>query len=350
MDINDAKDEIDTLISNARFRCHRAIRVAEILYHSRTETEIQLSEVEGYRVKSANWRDEVSERLTGKGSTSSRSYQKDFSSLIEPKALKKLDEVNRENNGIIESYIYHRLKSDKWQGLINAQDYIFESSVPEFSFEDYIDLAEESGLQEDSILEISVFALFNAIANELEAKAKLEIGNPDEDILQEFKQFTEIFLGVNADKSSYETLVEIYRPGKGTYAADKGIDIGTNFGTMVQVKHVSLDGSTASKIENRAFVGNVVVVCREAEKEVIQKVAEQLGYDKVKAVVTIDDLESWYETAFDKYPERIGAKALDALREEFGREFQRGDWKIPDIDDFMDERNYPEPSGVWQSK
>ena len=46
MSIEDAKEEIDTLINNARFRCFRPIRVAEILYHSRTEANVALEKWE----------------------------------------------------------------------------------------------------------------------------------------------------------------------------------------------------------------------------------------------------------------------------------------------------------------
>lgn len=88
MDIEDAKAEIDTLINNARFRCFRPIRVAEILYHSRTVDDVALEAPESYRVDSGRWRDDISLRLTGKASSSSRSYQKDFSDLIDPESIR----------------------------------------------------------------------------------------------------------------------------------------------------------------------------------------------------------------------------------------------------------------------
>jgi HaeII restriction endonuclease. len=119
MDIDDAKAEIDTLINNARFRCFRPIRVAEILYHSRTEANVALENPESYRVESGRWRDTVSVRLTGKASSSSKSYQKDFSDLIDPASLSKLDALNRIENGLVESYIYH--DSNKTSGDHSSQ-------------------------------------------------------------------------------------------------------------------------------------------------------------------------------------------------------------------------------------
>ncbi|MFB6224888.1 MAG: HaeII family restriction endonuclease [Candidatus Paceibacteria bacterium] len=349
MSVSNAKSEIDTLINNARFRCHRPIRIAEILYHSRTDSDIDISNVESYRVDSANWRDEISIRLTGKGSSSSRSYQKDFSNLIEPSVLEVLDDVNQEG-GIVENYIYRRLKNDKWSGLIAAQEYVTETDVDEFSFEEYMGLTDESGLEEDSILEISVYALFQAITEELGAKAKLELESPDETILSDFKKFVETFLGLGEGEVTIQTNVDIHRAGQGTYAADKGVDIGTNFGTMVQVKHVTLDTDQARSIENNAYVDRIVIVCRDAERELITSVSSQLGFDKIAGVVTLSELEEWFNMCFGKYQTRLGSKVLQYLRNEFKKEFQTGDYRIPDIDEFFEERGYEadDLSGMWE--
>ena len=337
----EAKDEIDTMIDNARFRCFRPIRVAEILYHSRTEGGFDLSDPQTYRVGSGRWRDEIAKELTGKGSSSSKSYQKDFLDLIS-RALPALDQLNKQNPGIVENYIYRRLKEDKWGGLIDARSYVNDADVTDFSLEEYMSLTEESGLQEDALMEIAVYALFSAVAEFLEAKAKLELENPDEEVLRDFDRFVEIFLGVNKESPSLETLVRIHRAGSGTYSSDKGVDIGTNFGTMVQVKHVSLTHSTARKIEDQTYVDRIVVVCREADKEIIDNVAKQLGYDKIRAIVTLQDLIKWYDTAFEEYRDSIGAGLLENLRTEFNDEFTEGSFRIPRMDEFMQERGYDE--------
>lgn len=349
MSVVEAQAQIDTLITNSRFRCYRPIRIAEILYHSRTDTEIDIADVESYRVKSATWRDQVSKRLTGKASTSSRSYQKDFSNLIKPEQLAVLDRVNREHDGLVEAYIYHRLKTDKWSGLIAAQEYISEVSVDEFSFETYLSFTDESGLEEDSMLEIAVYALFKGITSELDATAKLELGSPDADILADYSDFVSLFLGLDDGETCFETPVDIHRAGGGTYAADKGIDIGTNFGTMVQVKHVSLDMSNAQSIDETAHVDRLVVVCREADAAVIQNVSAQLGFDKIRGVVTIAELKTWYNRCFDA-SSSLNSVVLSNLRHAFEAEFQRGSWRIPAIDDFLAERGYTDIDfhGRWQ--
>jgi len=350
MDIDDAKAEIDTLINNARFRCFRPIRVAEILYHSRTEANVALENPESYRVESSRWRDTVSVRLTGKASSSSKSYQKDFSDLIDPASLSKLDALNRIENGLVESYIYHRLKQDKWGSLIAARDYINESSVADFSFEKYMELTTEvGGLQDDALLEIAVYALFNSIAEALDAKAKLEIETPDEEILDDFSDFVSTFMGLDAGETTFETMVDVHRAGKATYAADKGIDIGTNFGTMVQVKYVTLSRDNATDIENNSYVDRVVVVCRDADKEVIESVSNQLGFERIRAIVTTGDLTEWYAVALENYPELLGEPLLGHLRSEFNDEYGSGETKVPPVDDLISERGYDdhELTGQW---
>lgn len=340
MSVEDAKAEIDTLIGNSRFRCYRPLRVAEILFRSRTDAEIDIADPESYRVASARWRDEISERLTGKGSTSSRSYQKDFSDLLSPEDLGVLDRVNRENDGLVECYIYSKLRHDKWGGLIAAQEYVESADVDTFTFAEYMALTDESGLQEDSMLEIAVYALFTALTEELDAEAVLELGNPDRAVTTDFSDFVGVFLGLAPDETSFRTPVDIHRAGQGTYAADKGVDIGTNFGTMVQVKHVSLDTAQAEKIDENSHVDRVVVVCRDAERDVIESVSDQLGFDRVQDIVTISDLEAWYDRAIDDHRDSIGRRLLAALRDEFSEEFQRGEWKVPEIDALLDERGY----------
>lgn len=349
MSVADGKSDIDTLISNARFRCHRPIRVAEILYHSRTDSDIDITDVEDYRVDSGNWRDQVSRRLTGKGSSSSRSYQKDFSNLIPPSNLKALDKVNKKN-GVVETYIYTRLTNDKWSGLIAAQEYVSEAETDEFSFEDYMNLTGQSGLEEDSILEISVYALFQAITEELGAKAKLELKSPDDSILSDFEEFVDTFLGLSEGEVLLQTHVDIHRAGQGTYAADKGVDIGTNFGTMVQVKHVTINSKQAKNIQDNAYVDRIVVVCRDAEEEVITNVSTQLGFNKIAGIVTLSRLKSWYNMCFSKYQSRLGNKVLGYLQNEFKKEFQTGDYRIPDINEFFEERGYDQDSlaGRWE--
>lgn len=350
MSIEDAKEEIDTLINNARFRCFRPIRVAEILYHSRTEANVALENPESYRVESGRWRDTVSVRLTGKASSSSKSYQKDFSDLIDPASLSKLDALNRAEDGVVESYIYHRLKHDKWGSLIAARDYINESDVADFSFERYMELTTEvGGIQDDALLEIAVYALFNAIAETLDAKAKLKIESPDEAILNDFSEFVSTFMGLGEGETAFETLVDVHRAGKATYAADKGVDIGTNFGTMVQVKYVTLSRESVTDIEDNSYVDRVVVVCQDADKDVIENVSKQLGFERIRAIVTIDDLTTWYATALDKYQHRLGDSLLGHLRSEFNDEYGSGETKVPPVADLIAERDYDsvELTGQW---
>jgi hypothetical protein len=174
----------------------------------------------------------------------------------------------------------------------------------------------------------------------LEAKAKLEIESPDEAILSDFSEFVSTFMGLDEGETAFETLVDVHRAGKATYAADKGVDIGTNFGTMVQVKYVTLSRENVTDIEDSSYVDRVVVVCQDANKDVIESVSKQLGFERIRAIVTVDDLTAWYETALDKYQHRLGDPLLGHLRSEFNDEYDSGETKVPPVDDLIAERDY----------
>jgi type II restriction enzyme len=119
---------------------------------------------------------------------------------------------------------------------------------------------------------------------------------------------------------------------------------------MVQVKHVSLTENRAKKIESQTYVDRIVVVCREADREIIDNVAKQLGYDKIRAIVTLQDVTGWYELAFDEYQDSLGESLLENLRTEFNEEFTEGSFRIPRMEEFMEERGYNEEQleDMWE--
>ncbi|MGZ9115016.1 MAG: HaeII family restriction endonuclease [Brevundimonas sp.] len=80
-----------------------------------------------------------------------------------------------------------------------------------------------------------------------------------------------------------------------TNAADRGLDMWSNFGTAVQVKHLTLDAELAECIAEGIMAEGVVIVCRDAEKAAIDAILEQVGWgQRIRGIVTLSDLEGWY--------------------------------------------------------
>ena len=71
MDLLDAKKRLDAVINKARTQFYKPIQIAEVLHRNRIERDIDLNDVETYRTRSKKWRDDVCEKIVGRGSTSS---------------------------------------------------------------------------------------------------------------------------------------------------------------------------------------------------------------------------------------------------------------------------------------
>lgn len=70
-----AKAQLDRIIEISRTDLYKPIQVAEVLYRSRVEQDIDVEALETYRKASKKWRDLVTIRLLSKFSTSSARYQ-----------------------------------------------------------------------------------------------------------------------------------------------------------------------------------------------------------------------------------------------------------------------------------
>jgi len=338
--MKDAKRALDEIIRKSRIHCYKPIQIAEILFHSRTEGKFSISDLESYRNPSKHWRDVVSLRLVGNVSTSSQKFQDDLFNphAMPPEKLEELDKVNKANPGIVENYIYHKL-NERWVMLKSLRSYIEKTPPSDFSFRELISFftfRKELKRSVDKLYEIAVHALFSSIVRALRAEITLELKNPDPEILEDFKEFTSMVLGVSARKTSVILPARLYRMGV-THAADSGVDIGTNFGPIVQVKYISLDAEQASEIVESSPAEKIIVVCKEADRNVIQRVTEQLGFgERIQGIITQGDLEKWYKLALRKYEDRIGKNLLSDLLTEFDREFPM----VTEIDDFLKERGY----------
>ena len=87
--------------------------------------------------------------------------------------------------------------------------------------------------------EITVYALFATIVRALQARVTVEIGNKDEEVLKDFEAFIKVVLGLELGMQKVSRPASLFRVGV-TNAADTGLDMLTNFGPVIQVKHLTL--------------------------------------------------------------------------------------------------------------
>ena len=334
-----AKDALDKIIRKGRIHFYKPIQIAEILYHDRLQNpQINIDDLQSYRNISKRWRDNVSIKLVGRVSTSSQKYQDNLfeANAVPPAYLKALAEFNRSHNGQVENYIYHRFKQ-RQQDVIDAYYYLAQSQTASFSLSQFLNFFElKPGLKRSvgKAFEIVVYALFSVLVDELEAQVSLTLANPNQEILSDFDKFIEYVLGLKANNTSITISAAMYRGGV-TNAADRGIDIMTNFGPTVQVKHLRLDEGLAEEIADGVAVNDIVIVCKTAEAKMIRSLLNQIGLG-IRGIVTQSDLEDWYMLCQTKYERQIGDMLLKNLRAEFIQEFPM----LNQLNDFMTERNY----------
>lgn len=347
--LKEAKNALDKVISKGRVHLYKPIHIAEILYHARKGlARINIEELDTYRTVSRKWRDEISLRLVGSRSTSSARYQDDVfnENAMPPRLLAILDKENKRGDGVIETYIYHRL-GQRLQDVTDAYDYLEQSSVDTFSLESFLNYFEHRpGLKRsvDKAYEIVVYALFSTLVEELKATVSLTLENPDPEVLDDFALFAEYVLGVNQNNTAIVRSARIYRGGVAN-AADRGLDMWTNFGPAVQVKHLRLDAELAGEIAEEVSTDDVVIVCKTAEAKLIHSLLNQIG-KPIRGIITQDNLLDWYGLCLTKYKNRMGDKVLKHLHNEFLQEFPASQ----ELPSFLEERGYTtiKLTGDWQ--
>lgn len=175
MSIKEAKNALDKVIAKSRIHLYKPIQIAEILYRDRVFCDIDLSNLETYRIKSKSWRDEVCIALLGRISTSSAKFQDDLFNAIPPKLIAELGRFNREHNGMIEAYIYNNF-TNKYTQLNNALNYCLNANKMNFEISHFINLFwREAGLKRslDKVYEIITHSLFDTLAQSLELSVTL---------------------------------------------------------------------------------------------------------------------------------------------------------------------------------
>lgn len=340
--LEEAKARLDLIINKARVDLYKPIQIAEVLYQSRMGMPgIDINNLETYRIKSIYWRNDVCRRLLGKISTSSARYQDNVweANAMTTVLLVRLDTENKQTRGAVEKYIYLRFQ-EKQQTLASIMTIVESADPHTFEITSLFAVFQTNKAIRrsiDKVYEIVVYSLLETVVVALDAQVTISVPQSHTDVLAEFADIATILLGLSVTQHHYTTPAHVYRVGV-TNAADRGLDMWTNFGPAIQVKHLSLDPKLAEEIVDQIESDNIMVVCRTADKQVIQAVINQISWGrKVRGIVTEANLADWYARCLrGKYTNIFATELLQRMLVEFKKEFPQA----AEVVDFLEERSY----------
>lgn len=338
----EAKAKLDIVINKSRVHFYKPIQIAEILYRQRTvDRKLNLRDLESYRTKSRKWRDIVSIGLLGNTCSSSARFQDDLfnENAVPPEALYVLGMENLRTNGAVEAYIYSMF-DNKHKQLETALFYCLNSTTETFDVKQLIDsFWHEAGLRRsiDKIYEIIVYSLFDTLVEQLEMKVDISVSEDKIEILREFEEFAQKVMCLDCESLVYSNSAHVYRVGVAN-AADRGLDMYSNWRPAIQIKHLVLSEELAESIVESVSSDRIVIVCKAAERGLIVSLLTQIGWkSKIQSVVTEDDLVRWYEKALrGTYSAEMGERLLKTMCEQITLEFP----SIEQGGGILSERNY----------
>lgn len=340
-ELEEAKQALDKVIGKARTHLYKPIQIAEILYRKRLhDPNLDLEDLESYRVDSRRWRQAVTVQLLGRDSTSSARYQDDVfnENAMPPRLLKVLGDENIKHKGIVEAYIYACVR-ERYRSVNEVLRCAETNEPANFYLREFLRLFRaEPGLRRslDKVYEIAVYALFESLVHALSATVIVTIDEKKRPLAEEFRSFIELVLGVSPTTLTGSVPARLFRAGV-TNAADRGLDIWANFGPAIQIKHVTLDEELVDDIVESLTADRVVVVCRDCDRDLIERVITQLWPNRVQGIITESDLDEWYNKALrGKYAGEVAEDLMKNLREGLREEFPL----ITQFDQFFSARGY----------
>ena len=344
-----AKKAIDELIRKSRVHFYKPIQIAEILHHHRLNPNaIDLLNLEDYRNRSKKWRNEVSLVLLGRISTSSARFQDDLfnDNAIPPVILAELGKENISTGGAVEAYIYSKF-TNRYSQMSNALNYALNSSKENFDVKVFVDgFRHEAGLRRsiDKVFEIVVYALFATIVSALELQVEISINAEKTTLLNEFSDFAKMVMCLDVENMAKTQDAKVYRVGV-TNAADRGLDMYSNWGPAIQIKHLTLSEEMAEGIVGSVSSDKIVIVCKDAEEKIILSLLNQMGWrNRIQSIITESNLQDWYEKALrGTYAKDLGSELLSCLCGEIANEFPSVD-ETPEI---IKNRNYENISDAF---
>ena len=299
-----------------------------------------MNDLESYRIESKHWRDEVTKALLNAKSSSSNDYQDAlFLKQMPPKYIIVLGKENRRTGGAVEAYIYGQFLHN--QLLLNKILNYCNTSTPEnfdirFMLNTFL---KENGLRRsmDKVYEVIVYALFSTLVERLGLQVEVSIDSDKLDILSEFTDFAKMIMDIDVNIRKSKQKAKIYRVGVAN-AADRGLDMYSNWGPAIQIKHLTLDIQRAENIVSEITSDRIVIVCQEAEADVIVALLSQIGWkSKIQSIVTEKHLVNWYDKALrGKNCNQLGETLLQKMREELVNEFPH----VKELPEIIASRNY----------
>ena len=188
------------------------------------------------------------------------------------------------------------------------------------------------------IYEIISYSLFSIIVEEL--GVYIEVGyDPNKiELLKEFEELTNKIITINSETPRIKNTAQIYRVGV-TNAADRGLDMWANYGPAIQVKHLTLDPNLAQDIIETFTSDKIVIVCKDADEEIIRLIINQVGDGRIQGIITENELIQWYEKATKgNFSKILGQKIMDRMSSEILDEFPTSN-QGP-LEEFMSDRDY----------
>jgi type II restriction enzyme len=350
MNLKKAKATLDKVIRKGRVHFYKPFQIAEILRRHRTGELDDLNDLDSYKNISKRWRDEVSQRLVGRISTSSARYQDDVfnENACPPEALAALGDYNKANGGQVEAYVY-RMFEARVSSVGEILNEVKRATPETFDVSKIVQMFQQRpGLKRsiDKVYEITVYALFSAVVRALRLQVSLSISNLDRQLIKDFGDFLEKIVGLPKGETTITLPARLFRLGS-TNAADRGLDMIANFGPAIQVKHLTLDSDAISDICDGITADRIVIVCKESEVTIVDAVVKQLGLaDRLQALITFNDLKNWYGVCLgQKYRDNLGKSLLADFVREFSNEFP----SLAGLAPFLKDRGYSKISltGEW---
>lgn len=338
-----AKASVDKIIHKARVHFYKPIQIAEILYRDRVQNDIDLADLETYRIESKKWRDVICDRFIGRRSNSSSKYQDDVfnENAIPPAVLVSLGNVNRIGNGIVEKYIYDAF-GKRLSMMAAALVYLEEKGSTHFDLHEFLQLFwQKPGLKRsiDKIYEIVVYALFSTLVEAFGVSIRVSMNPEKYRLLDEFSDFAKMVVNLTPENTSFQVGARIHRVGV-TNAADRGLDMFANFGLAIQIKHLSLTEELAEGIVQTVTADRIVIVCKDNEKNLIVSLLNQIGWkSRIQSIITEQKLIEWYQKALrGKFSSELANTVVRRLANEINAEFPS--MSGPDFEEFRVTRGY----------
>ncbi len=351
--LDKAKKALDSIIKKSRVHLYKPIQIAEILYKNRTSNEVDdLGDLETYRNASKKWRDIICMQFLGRICTSSAKFQDNLfeENAMPPFLLKELGNENKKENGIVEAYIYKAFE-DRHLQLEKALNYCLNSTKEDFEVKSFLEqFWEQPGLKRslDKIFEIVVYSLFEVLTTAIEVKIDIYYEKKRFNLIEEFEDFAGKVLNLSSADDRKTLDAHFNRVGV-TNAADRGLDMYANFGSVVQIKHLSLDEELAEDVVTSITSDRIIIVCKDSEETVINTLLTQIGWrSRIQAVITINELVSWYEKALKgRFSNILGERIISTLSNEIKAEFPSVGSN--DFQEFKKLRGYHElKSNYWR--